>query len=162
MVTLDYREAVCADIPVMARLRTAEDPEYGFGEERLRERMLGYFERVHHPQHALMPRAIYVAHEPHEAPALAGYIAGHLTRRFGCQGELQWMYVAPQRRGSEAATELLRMLAGWFASQKARRVCVDVQPENARARRFYARHGAQPLRPSWMVWEDIGEALRAH
>jgi len=27
------------DIPKIARLRTAEDPDYGFGEQRLRERM---------------------------------------------------------------------------------------------------------------------------
>lgn len=153
---IEYREAVRADIAEMARVRTAEEPQYGFGEDRLRERMMGYFERTHHPQQALMPRVIYVAHE---GESLIGYVAGHLTRRFECQGELEWMYVAPARRGREVASELLRMLAGWFASQKARRVCVDVQPENARARRFYARHGAKELEPSWMIWEDIGLAL---
>lgn len=33
-----------------------------------------------------------------------GYVAGHLTRRFGCEGELQWIYVV----ADDAGAELLR------------------------------------------------------
>jgi hypothetical protein len=39
----------------------------------------------------------------------------------------------------------------------SRRVCVDVEPANDVALRFYARHGAVDLKPHWMVWEDIGQ-----
>jgi hypothetical protein len=34
-------------------------------------------------------------------------------------------------------------------------VCVDVEPENRVARAFYSRHGAVPLNPHWLVWDDI-------
>jgi hypothetical protein len=40
----------------------------------------------------------------------------------------------------------------------ATRVCVNVAPENLRARRFYARHGAAPLSEDWMVRDDIAVA----
>ena len=52
--------------------------------------MTAYFDGLHHPQHALLPRVIYVACQD---DALIGYIAGHLTRRFACDGELEWLYV---------------------------------------------------------------------
>ena len=38
-----------------------------------------------HPQQALPPRVIYVATE---GDTLIGYVAGHLTRRYACDGEL--------------------------------------------------------------------------
>jgi hypothetical protein len=40
-------------------------------------------------------------------------------------------------------------------------VCVDVEPSNTAARRFYAAHGAVDLKPSWMVWEDIAKPYSA-
>ena len=49
----------------------------------------------------------------------------------------------------------LTALAGWFGRQGAGRVCVNVAPENERARRFYQRHGAQELGEHWLVWPDI-------
>jgi hypothetical protein len=42
----------------------------------------------------------------------------------------------------------------------AAKVCVDVDPANTTARRFYTRHGAVPLNPHWLVWNDITLALR--
>ena len=47
------------DIPKIARLRTAEDPDYGFGEQRLRERMTAYFHQ--HPRLARANRIMYLA-----------------------------------------------------------------------------------------------------
>jgi hypothetical protein len=35
-----------------------------------------------------------------------------------------------------------------------------VEPGNQGARRFYARHGAENLKPHWMLWKDI-RAVRA-
>jgi ribosomal protein S18 acetylase RimI-like enzyme len=86
-------------------------------------------------------------------------IAGHLTRRYACDGELQWIYVIPKRRGSGIASELLRLLAAWFAEQKASRICVDVDPANTTARRFYTRRGAANLNEHWLVWHDINVVL---
>jgi len=76
-----------------------------------------------------------------------------------CDGELEWINVVPERRGSGIAPELLRMLAAWFVAQKASRVCVNVAENNATARRFYTRHGAEHLGKHWMVWKDIQTAL---
>jgi ribosomal protein S18 acetylase RimI-like enzyme len=114
--------------------------------------MANYLRGEHHPQKALMPRVMYLAENTEGA---VGYIGGHLTERYGCDGELQYLYVGPSHRRSGVASELFRMLIGWFQTQGASRICVDVEPENQAARAFYARHGANPLNPHWLVWDDI-------
>src|SRR2546430_2491088 len=86
---------------------------------------------------------------------ILGFIAGHLTRRFGCEGEVEWLNVVPARRRTGVAAALFHALATWFGSRQARRVCVDVNPHNAPARAFYRHHGAQDLNPHWLVWPDI-------
>jgi GNAT superfamily N-acetyltransferase len=88
-----------------------------------------------------------------------GFIAGHLTRRFHCDGELQWINVSTAQRGKGIATELLRELAGWFDSYNARKICVDAQPGNADARAFYTSHGAEPLNDHWLMWPDIARVM---
>ena len=117
--------------------------------------MLRYLAGEHHPQHALPPRAMWIA-ELNGAPI--GYTAGHLTRRFGCDGELQWIYVIRDQRRHHVASKLLQLLARWFVDQPALRICVNVGDEAARP--FYQWHGAADLRPHWMVWEDISQVLR--
>jgi GNAT superfamily N-acetyltransferase len=112
--------------------------------------MLRYLAGEHHPQQALLPRVMWMAAE-REAPI--GYAAGHLTRRFGCDGELQWIYVVPEHRRSQIASALLRLMAEWFLEHGARRICVDVGDDAARP--FYRRHGAVDLNRHWMVWNDI-------
>lgn len=116
--------------------------------------MAAYLAGEHHPQQALPPRVLFMAELE---DAAIGYIAGHLTRRFGCQGELQWIYVVPDHRRTGIGSRLLEMLAGWFVERDARRICVDVGDDAARP--FYRRHGAVELNRHWMVWEDIGVAL---
>ena len=103
-----------------------------------------------------MPRVIYVTLE---GDSLVGFIAGHLTHRYACDGEVQWINVIPARRGSGISSELLRRLGAWFTAQKASRVCVDVDPANTTARRFYRRHGAETLNGQWLVWKDISVVL---
>ncbi|MGC1106908.1 MAG: GNAT family N-acetyltransferase [Candidatus Acidiferrales bacterium] len=147
-----YREAENSDIPAMARIRAAEWE----GEEYWDNRITAYLDGELHPQQALKPRIGYVACEEE---SIIGFIAGHLTRRYSCDGELQWINIIPERRGGIIASELLCLLAGWFISQKASRICVDVQPANAAARRFYKRHGAEDLNPHWLLWKDINVVL---
>ena len=152
MRAIHYRQAQKSDVPAMARIRALT---WGT-EEYWRERIPAYMECRLHPQKALMPRILYVAAE---RDSLVGMIAGHLTRRFECDGELEWIDVVPERRGSGIAEELLRLLAKWFVEQKVLRVCVDADPENAPAQKFYRRHGAEDLRPHWLVWPDIRSVL---
>lgn len=110
-----------------------------------------YLAGEHHPRHALAPRAMWLAEK---AGRPVGYVAGHLTRRFACDGELEWIYVVGEERRRGVAAELVRLLAAWFVEKGARRICVDLGDE--RARGFYLRLGAVDLRKHWLVWNDIG------
>jgi ribosomal protein S18 acetylase RimI-like enzyme len=143
-----YRKATLADVPGMAQVR-AGDWE---SEEYWRERIPFYLTGQSHPRQALGPRIAFVCLDD---DVVAGFIAGHLTQRFGCDGELEWISVRPQYRRHRVASGLLRLLAGWFRDQSAGKICVDVQPSNLAARAFYSAHGAVDLKPSWMVWNDI-------
>lgn len=144
-----FRRAQLADVPALAHLR--RDGEAGGASP---DRMMRYLAGEHHPQQALLPRAMWLAADG-DTPI--GYIAGHLTRRFGCDGELQWIYVVPEHRRTRVASKLLRLLAKWFLLYDARYVCVDVGDDAARP--FYRRHGAVDLSEHWMVWNDIGVVL---
>jgi GNAT superfamily N-acetyltransferase len=136
----------------MARIR-ASDPQTA---EAWTARISAYLAGEHHPQYALLPRVSYVASD---GDSVVGYIAGHLSRRYGCAGELQWINVTPEQRGTGVAGELLRFLAKWFVKHQALRICVNVDPANIAARRFYAKHGAETLNEQWLVWNDIRTAL---
>ena len=70
----------------MAEIRAAD---WGT-EDYWRERIFQYLTYKLHPQEALRPLVsiVYVEHE-----RIVGLIAGHLTRRFGCEGELEWISV---------------------------------------------------------------------
>ncbi len=147
LTSVHYRKATAADVPAMARSRLA-DPAAGMADAR----MAAYLDGQHHPQQALPPRVAYVAVVE---DAVVGYIAGHLSRRYQCDGELQYLFVAPQYRRMAIASELLRLLARWFTDEGARRICVNVEPDNANARAFYMGHGAIGLHPFWLLWSDI-------
>jgi ribosomal protein S18 acetylase RimI-like enzyme len=147
-----YREACRADVEGMARIRAVEwgDEEYW------KKRIAGYMDGEVDPQKSLKQRVVCVAVE---GDAVVGFVAGHLTRRYECHGELEWINVAEEKRGSGIAAELLRRLAVWFVERAALKICVDVQPTNIVARKFYRRHGAEDLNPHWMVWKDIRAVL---
>src|SRR5207244_472536 len=81
--TVVFRIATAADVPTMATCRLT-DPSAGPADSR----MTAYFNGRHHPQLALMPRTGYVALADE---VVIGYIAGHLTTRHGCAGELQYL-----------------------------------------------------------------------
>jgi len=136
----------------MAQIRARESGSFEFWTNRI----TGYLSGEHNPQHALPPRTCYVAVGERSVVA---FVAGHLTRRHGCDGELQWINVIPERRGSGIASELLRLLAGWLVEHKAFQICVNVDPSNAVARAFYMRHGAETLNEHWLVWNDIHTVL---
>lgn len=148
---VERREATVADVAAMQACRL-RDP----AAEPADRRMAAYFAGEHHPQQALLPRTGFVALAEGE---VIGYIAGHLTTRHGCAGEVQYLYVAPPYRHRGIGTALLHDLAAWFQARHARKVCValadDSPPE---ARPFYESAGAAPLRKHWYGWEDIAAA----
>jgi GNAT superfamily N-acetyltransferase len=152
MSSITCRVATANDLAEMARIRDLG----GWAGGASRDVMALYLSRQHHPRHAREPRIMFVAER---GRSMVGYIAGHLTTRFACDGELQWLFVLPDHRGGGVASGLLRQLATWFVRHDALKVCVNVEPENARARRFYQRHGAQALSQHWLVWPDISSAV---
>lgn len=145
-----YRIATDDDIIPIAEIR---DREWGT-ENYWITRIGGYMRGEHHPQHALMPRIIFVAE--HEEKII-GFIAGHLTTRLGCNGELEWINVIPEYRKNGIASELLYHLAKWFVEQKSTKVCIDVAAENIPAQKFYRKYGAKNLNAHWLFWENVGE-----
>ncbi len=118
--------------------------------------MAAYLHGTHHPYQARPPRVAYVAlvHQ-----VVVGYIAGHLTHRYGCDGEVQYLFVTPAHRRRGVAAQLLRLQAQWFREHQAGKICVNVAPKNAAARTFYARQGATEFNPFWYVWNDIGSVI---
>ena len=143
-----YRSAETGDVTALAQLRASTPGREGHW----RTRIADYLAGTHNPQKALPPRIVLVACDESQ---VVGLIAGHLTQRYECDGELQWMDVAVAYRRSGIAGTLLRSLAEWFSRRQARRVCVNVDPENQVAHSFYARHGAIVLNPHWLVWPDV-------
>ena len=146
MTDLIIRVATHDDIPALAQIRGSLS---GY-KELWHDRISAYMNCTHHPQHALRPRIIYVAIVD---GTIVGFIAGHLTQRFDCDGELQWINVIENFARKGIASKLVKNLATWFATQHASRICVD--PGDDKARLFYAANGAKSLDPHWMYWPDI-------
>jgi len=145
-----FREATAADVPAMAACRLG-DADAGPADER----MAAYLDGHHHPQQALAPRTGFAAFA---GDAVIGYIAGHLTRRYGYDGEVQYLYVVPGYRRRGVASDLLRLLLGWFEERGVTRVCVNANLDSPAAVPFYLSQGALPLNPHWYAWEDTRAA----
>lgn len=154
MIPITIEPATLNDLPALCRLRAEQS---GFPLE-WEPRITAYMIGQQNPQFALEPRAVFVAVEDNE---VVGMISGHLTKRFHCQGEIQWLNVQATHRGRRIAEQLLRELAAWFGSENASRICVEVTPSNDSARRLFTRLGATPLGTHWMIFEDIQAAFAA-
>ena len=148
------RPAAERDVPAMAAIRA----EAWGTAEYWRPRVGAYLGGRVGAREALAESAMLVAEID---GVVVGLVAGHRTTRHGCQGELEWINVTVSRQGQGIAGKLLAAMAEWFVEQGALRVCLDVEPENAAARAFYAKWGAVDLKPSWMVWEDVSVAIAA-
>ncbi len=149
-MSITIRAAISSDIPAMAAIRASEwqTPEYWIA------RISGYLAGYHSPPKALPARTIFVATENN---LVVAFVAGHLTTRFACHAELEWITVLAEKRGQGIAGLLLEKIARWFVEQNALRICVD---PDASARSLYAKFGATALNRHWMVWEDSREMLR--
>ena len=147
-----FRQATAVDAAALAQCHLT-DPANPVADSRIG----AYFAGHHHPRQALQARVGYVAMVD---DAIVGYIAGHRTTRHGCEGEVQYLFVAPVYRRRGIATALLRLLAKWFHSQAAQKVCVAVADDSPKeAKPFYEGVGATPLKKYWYAWEDIGASF---
>ena len=147
---IELRQATLGDVSAVMTAR-GQDSEWGPADPRTG----AYLEGQHHPQSALPPRVLFVALSGAE---VVGYIAGHLTTRYECDGELQYLWVTQEFRRYGVASQLFALLAKWFHDQGATQVCVDVEPSNLAARSFYTDRGAVELNSHWLVWRDITAA----
>ncbi len=152
---IEYREAEQSDVHTMALIRAAEWGTIDYWHDRI-TRYLN-IDNYPYTQTALSPRVVYVALRNN---VLIGYIAGHLTHRLNCEGELEWINVIADFRGNGVASELLKLLAEWFVEHRALKICIDVEPANTIAQRFYRRHGAKNLNQHWLYWKDISVVLK--
>jgi predicted GNAT family acetyltransferase len=149
-----FRRAQDSDIAAMAMIRSREWETEAYWRLRIGRYLAG----EHSPRQGLPDRAVFVAVDD---GIVVGFVAGHRTRRFGCDGELQWINVSEEQRGQGIAGALMKIITAWFVEQNALRVCVNVDPRNAAARRLYAKYGAQPLNEHWVIWEDVRECATA-
>src|SRR5438270_1726121 len=136
-----------SDIAAMAAIRAREWGTEIFWKDRIRL----YLSGEHSPKQALAARAVFVAVE---GTTLVGFVAAHRTRRLGCDGELQWMNVAEEKRGLGVADELMAKISAWFVEHSIHRVCVNVEATNTVALKLYGRWAARRLNEHWMIWED--------
>ena len=146
------RKFILADIPSLAKIRSLEwgTVEYWIN------RIEGYLSKVNNPQGAKSERTILVLEVDNK---IVGFIAGHATNRYNCQGELQWVNVLSEYQGQSLASYLLKGVARWFVENDILSVCVNVEPDNANAIAFYTKNQAQSINEHWMKWEDIGSLL---
>jgi GNAT superfamily N-acetyltransferase len=146
MTQIIFREATIDDVFALAAIRgdTAVSKEYW------QERISGYMNGTHHPQQALRPRIVYVACIDE---SIIGFVAGHLTERYNCDGELQWINVIENFTRKGIASQLIQLLATWFIKLSAYKICID--PASDDARQFYKMTGATDLNAHWMFWPDI-------
>ncbi len=149
---MECREAIESGISALAGIR-GKDPA---AKENWIRRISGYINRTHNPRYAPLPRIIYVT-EDHGR--IVGFIAGHLTQRFDCEGELEWIDVLPEFRNQGIAATLLQHLAAWFIDRKAFQIFVDCAPDNLIAQNFYKKNGAEKLNEHWLVWKDISRIV---
>ena len=135
----------------------AASPDYNYPKpdeirDHWRQRISGYLAGTYHPGYSKDERAVFVAERSGE---ILGFIAGHRTMRFACDGELQWAFVLPDYQWRGIGASLLSSMRQWFVEHKMKKICVNASEEMA-TRAFYVKHGAMPLNEHWVVWENIG------
>ncbi|HVW96239.1 MAG TPA: GNAT family N-acetyltransferase [Mucilaginibacter sp.] len=149
---MNIRLAEENDLIALARIRGTD----AASESHWLYRIAGYYNNTYSPQQAVGERVIFVAVDDHR---IAGFIAGHLTRRYHCGGEIQWIDTIPEYRRRGIANALLQQLVAWFDARGAKKVCVNCDPGNTIAAAFYRRNGGSPLNEHWFIWENISEII---
>jgi GNAT superfamily N-acetyltransferase len=154
---IEFREAGLEDVNEIARVESETKRESDLAEpaiydvQRLRSRGEGYVRRLRYAQHAEEPRILFAATMNGE---MVGFIAGHFSRRYETEGELQSIHVLKDFQGRGVGAELLRRLAAWFVAHQRRTICVGIDPASP-YKRFYEKHGARTINQHWLVWDDI-------
>jgi GNAT superfamily N-acetyltransferase len=153
------REARVEDVPVLVRILI--DTKEGSGGpfdphdrdlEFWSDRWRSYIATGSRAQHSLGDGIAILATVEDD---VIGFAAFHHTRRFGCDAELESIYVLPghQRRGT--GTALLREIVRLLRAGGSGSLCVGYSPDNPH-KRFYFKHGAIEINPHWAAWRSLG------
>jgi len=115
------------------------------------QRWSAYISREASPQAALAERVVYKACIDDK---MIGYIAGHLTTRYGKEAEIQSFFVLKGSQRAGVGGKLLLQLIAWARSHKAKSLCVGIAPKN-RFKTFYLKYGGGYINPHWIYWDDM-------
>ncbi|OCX51090.1 hypothetical protein BEL04_20460 [Mucilaginibacter sp. PPCGB 2223] len=85
---------------------------------------------------------------------IIGFIAGHLTTRFGKDAEIQNFYILKDHQRKGIGYALLNKLVEWLVQNKVNSLCVGVALNNP-YQAFYLKYFGQYLNEHWIFWDNI-------
>jgi GNAT superfamily N-acetyltransferase len=107
------------------------------------------------PASSKPPRVIYKAVT---GGTIIGYIAGHLTNRYGLDAEIQSFFITKEYQRNGTGKQLLKMFLEWLLIQRVKSLCAGINPVN-KYQAFYLKYGGKYLNEHWIWWEDVEELL---
>ena len=90
---------------------------------------------------------------------IIGYIAGHLTNRYGLDAEIQSFYILKEYQRNGTGKQLLKKFVEWLLTQPAKSLCAGIKPEN-KYQAFYLKYGGRNLNEHWIYWDDMQELAK--
>jgi hypothetical protein len=90
---------------------------------------------------------------------MLGFIAGHLTTRFGKDAEIESFHTVAEDENGAWGRLLLRFIE-WATQHGARSLCVGIGPAQNDYKEFFLRYGAVYLNPHWIYWDDMAALAR--
>ncbi|HMF90474.1 MAG TPA: GNAT family N-acetyltransferase [Candidatus Angelobacter sp.] len=115
------------------------------------ERWRTYLRGESFPQ---MAKAERVAFKACIGPRMIGYIAGHLTARYGKDSEIESFYILQDHQRKGTGRKLLQRFVEWAQQHEARSLCVGIAARNP-YQAFYLKYGGKHLNPHWIYWDDL-------
>jgi GNAT superfamily N-acetyltransferase len=156
---LNIREANLEDAGELARVEIASKSksipglfspiEIDFG--RRLERWQSYLSGQSFPQ---MAKAERIAFKACVDGRTIGYIAGHLTERYGKDAEIESFYVLLEHQRKGTGKKLLLRFVEWAELHRAGSLCVGIAAKNP-YQAFYLKYGGKHLNPHWIYWDDL-------
>lgn len=85
---------------------------------------------------------------------MVGFIAGHLTTRYGKEVEIQSFFVLPENQRTGLGGKLLLQFIGWASRHNVKSLCVGIAAKN-KYKAFYLKYGGRYINPHWIYWDDM-------
>lgn len=85
---------------------------------------------------------------------MVGFIAGHLTTRYGKEAEIQSFFVLLENQRAGLGGKLLLQFIDWARRQNVKSMCVGIAASN-KYKAFYLKNGGQYINPHWIYWDDM-------